>query len=488
MANHGSDGVGGHGVQSDKQDESDQMGERGLSARLGDGLSLENKGGEKCELHGVPDDRQGERADRLELSQDDKECVEWLCLESKRDGQQESVHQDLPACLVKNLPAHVVKHLPAQLVKSDKYDGIQDDHGVQGVQEVEKGREYVRDVGVIQGDQLDKHKLHGDHTNSKSDLQLIQHQSDPQGDTGKLKNLVRYTSNSSWFLEPAGGDLRYSDVHTSGGTTLSNLELCSVLKRLPGVNTSVTTPTKPTTTTYDAASTTTSTTTTNTTTTNHPTEKRYTIQEINLEKKRVHQRWRKMVTEKGTFKLVEYCDFGIVLSTNKLKKEKQRRKRKEKRLEEIDQKKLLMEQSEKKRNNFFSNLEKNSRKRKERDENVEEKKYEKKLRSLSTPDSQGGIDLPHLETASEKNMLGRNTTVQLQQGSIEMRSGKLQTNENNSKGVKFKEILSKFEADIPVLHYQGQSHDWRNGQRNLANRRLEQEKEENLGSGHQMAK
>ena len=155
MANQGNDKDEVHGEQVDTirwEGENVLMRVGGPRAWLDGGLSLENKGGEKCELHGVPDDRQGERADRLELSQDDKECVEWLCLESKRDGQQESVHQDLPACLVKNLPAHVVKHLPAQLVKSDKHDGIQEDHGVQGVQEVEKGREYVLRCSYIWGD------------------------------------------------------------------------------------------------------------------------------------------------------------------------------------------------------------------------------------------------------------------------------------------------------------------------------------------------
>ena len=45
--------------------------------------------------------------------------------------------------------------------------------------------------------------------------------SDPQSCTGKLKYLVSYPSNSDRFLEPVGGELRYSDVFTSGWTTLS---------------------------------------------------------------------------------------------------------------------------------------------------------------------------------------------------------------------------------------------------------------------------
>ena len=41
LVNLGGDKVGGDGVKSDMQDESDQKGQRGLSAWLGDGLSLE---------------------------------------------------------------------------------------------------------------------------------------------------------------------------------------------------------------------------------------------------------------------------------------------------------------------------------------------------------------------------------------------------------------------------------------------------------------
>ena len=80
----------------------------------------------------------------------------------------------------------------------------------------------------------------------------------------------------------------------------------------------------------------------------------------------------------------------------------------------------------------------------------------KKLRSLSTSDMQGEIVLLHHENASEKKMLGSNITAQLQQGSSEMHSEKLH-NEKNLKVGKVKDILSKYEADTPVLQYQGRA-------------------------------
>ena len=43
-----------------------------------------------------------------------------------------------------------------------------------------------------------------------------------------------------------------------------------------------------------------------------------------------------MVPEKGTFKLEEFCDYGLVATTNKLKIVKHKKKRKEKILAEVD--------------------------------------------------------------------------------------------------------------------------------------------------------
>ena len=65
-----------------------------------------------------------------------------------------------------------------------------------------------------------------------------------------------------------------------------------------------------------------------------------------------------------------------------------------------------------------------------------------------------------------------------------MRSEQQQAFEKNLKGGKIKEIISKFEADLPVPLHIEESQDWRMGQSDLANRRL-QFKVENLGSGHQ---
>ena len=186
--------------------------------------------------------------------------------------------------------------------------------------------------------------------------------------------------------------------------------------------------------------------------------------------------------EKGIFKLEEFCDYGLVVTTNKLKIDKYKKKRKEKILADMDIRKAVKEESEKKRSSFFASMKLNNKKRKERDETVEEeKKREKKGRRMATPGTQR---VEPCQLFASENKTNEKKIVKQQEG--EMRLGQQQEEKKIIlKGVNVENMISKFEADIQVPLHKAESCDWRKGSPSLANRGELQSKVENLGTGHQ---
>ena len=108
--------------------------------------------------------------------------------------------------------------------------------------------------------------------------------------------------------------------------------------------------------------------------------------------------------EKGIFKLEEFCDYGLVVTTNKLKIDKYKKKRKEKIMADMDIRKAVKEESEKKRSSFFASMKLNNKKRKERDETVEEEKTSgKKVRRLATSGTH--VRVPESETKTNEKKI-----------------------------------------------------------------------------------
>ena len=159
----------------------------------------------------LPDELVNQSDPEISSNKNEIQCAKKYVIQVDQKDKTHKYGEKLEICEVQGVQ------------EENKESMIQSEPSVQGVQEVKKISEREtqgeQDVGGIQGVQFDRKKLQCEHSNSKPDTQPSQHQSDLQGDHVKLKYLVCYASNTSWFPEPAGGALRYPGVQSHGGTT-----------------------------------------------------------------------------------------------------------------------------------------------------------------------------------------------------------------------------------------------------------------------------